>query len=133
MDARMTTEAEKQPRCYHRGYKPERLRCTEENAMCQPHGRRRHMMRRVCALILFIMMLTFMGVYDLTDHRSCVCYRVTDEPQERQIGQEIMSLYEPSEGTMSLTLLTCRHHKRMWLRIVWDQGTYQIWRVDTDP
>ena len=88
------------------------------------------MNRRILMLVFPVMILAVAGVCYRIDHHSCICYHVTSKPQARQIRQEITSLYEPKEGVMSLTLLTCRHHRTMWLRIFWDQGTYQIWQAD---
>ena len=90
------------------------------------------MKRRIFTLVLLVVILAVVGMSYRMDHHSCICYQVTYNPQGRQIGQEITSLYEPNESAMSLVLLTCRHHKRMWLRIFWDQGTYQIWQVGAD-
>ena len=85
-------------------------------------------MRRILMLIvLMITLAAAIGTYYQIDRCSCICYQVTDESQERRIGREITSVYEPREGVMSLTRLTCRHRRTMWLRIFWEQGIYQIW------
>ena len=85
---------------------------------------------RIFVLVLLVMVLAGPAVYDWIDRCSCICYQVTGESHERQISQEITSIYESHEGVMSLTRLTCRHHRTMWLKVFWDQGTYQIVLAD---
>ena len=85
-------------------------------------------MRRILMLIVLIIALSAItGAFFQIDRCSCICYQVTDESQERRIDQKITSVYEPREGVISLTRLTCHHRRTMWLRVFWEQGFYQIW------